>query len=50
MLLHDTLLLGRLLFFEGPFPAEKAFDGIGRADVAMHHWWKGIKRQVWLIV
>jgi hypothetical protein len=25
--------------------AEKAFDGIGRANGAMHHQWKGIKRQ-----
>jgi hypothetical protein len=35
-----------------PLPniAEKAFNGIGRANVTMHHLWEGIKRQQMLFI
>jgi hypothetical protein len=33
-----------------PNIAKKTFNGIGTANVAMHHWWKRIKRQQMLFI
>ena len=58
-ILHDspdngqtTHLRGEGINLIGPLPdiAEKALDGIGGLNVAMHGRWKGVKRQQMLFI